>query len=159
MVERILRSNPDKTDLLLSFLKKKQEDPSSVQLSPTIEPDHQSTNSTMESNSLTSTSSNKDIQMVLQMLQKMEVEANKGVQEMRQEVYNRMDQAEFHHKQVMKNIQNQIDAMNLVTATTKSAHDQSLAIGNGHSTQPQVVESGFGSHMQSQNLLRMALDK
>jgi hypothetical protein len=159
MSDRVLGSNPDKTNLL--------------QLSPTSEPCHQSTNTNMEPTSSTSTSSiTTDLQMVMQMLQKMQVDANNGFLELKEEFTNRVnqvnvkveqltsriEQGERYRIQEMKNIQEQIDAMKLAKSTTPLVTDQSSTTDNGPNA-PQIVQADSMSHMQSQNLLRMALDK
>jgi hypothetical protein len=59
----------------------------------------------------------------------------------------------------MKNIQDQVDAIKVANSTTTVITDQPASNGNGRNTTPQVLESGSMAHMQSQNLLRMVLDK
>jgi hypothetical protein len=81
MDDRVLRSNPDKTNLLPPLSSNKREDPTVGQLSPSSEFVQQSSSSTMELNSSASTPTiTSDLQMVMQMLHKMQVDANDGVQ-------------------------------------------------------------------------------
>jgi hypothetical protein len=174
MDERVLRSNPDKTNLWPPLSSNKRENPTFEQLSPSSEFLQQSSSSTMELNSSASTATiTSDLQMVMQMLHKMQVDANNGAQEMKKELNSRIDQVnkevehlrakieqgESNHVREMKNIQDQVDASKVVNSTTTVITDQPASNGNGRNTAPQVVESGSMAHMQSQNLLRMVLDK
>jgi hypothetical protein len=159
MNDRVLRSNPDKSTLLSPSTASEP-----IQESPT----------TMEHNSVTSTTSiTTDLQMVIHTLNKMQLDASNVFQELKEELTNRVDQVgmkvehlaarivqgESHRAQEMKNIQEQIDSIKLANFTSLLVTDQSSASGNSHSTTPHAIRSGSISHMQSQNLLKMALDK
>jgi Zn-finger domain-containing protein len=131
----------------------------------------------VQSNASASTATvTSDLQMVMQMLQKMQVEANNGFQELKKEfreeftsrvdqvnmrmehLASRVEQGESHRAQDMKNIQEQIDALKLANSTTPLTTDESSATNKGR-MKLQAIESGCMAHIQSQNLLRMALDK
>ena len=165
MNDRILRSNPDKSNLLPTLSNYQQEDLTIVQLSTSGEPTQQSPEPMTEHESTTSTPSiTTDLQMVTQMLHKMQVDANNGFQELKKEfkgeltnivdqvsmkvehLASRIEQGENYRAQEMKNIQNQINAIKLANSTSLWVNDQSSATGSI-------------SNMQSQNLLKMALDK
>lgn len=178
MNSRVLRSNPDKTNLL-PLLSSGKRDHSTIMKSPTsTEPVRESSNSVTESNPLASTETiTSDLQIVMQMLQKMQFDTNNGLQELKKEfkeeftsrfdhvnteveyLVSRVEQGESQRAQDMKNIQDQIDALKLVNPTTMLVADQSLSTGIGCSTTSQAVEFGAAGHMQNHNLLRMALDK
>lgn len=150
MTDRVLRSNSDKTNLVPPLSNSKQQ-PEKLM---------------MESNSATSTLSNTtDLQMIMQMLQKMQADANQGLQELKKEfkedftnrlaqvttkvehLASRIEEGESHYLQEVRNIQRQIDAMKLspICDTEDTTPSEAMA--------PQIV------HTKSYNLLRIALDK
>lgn len=107
-----------------------------------------------------------DLQMVMQALQKMQMDADHGFQDLKKEfkeevthrveqvslkvehLASRIEQCENHRTQEIKNIQDQIDAMKSIDSTIPLVTHQSSTTGKVHKAIP-----------QSQNLLRMALDK
>lgn len=167
MNDRVLRSNPDKINLLSPLSTNKQEDPTEGQLSAPSESVQQSSSSTMES----------DLQMVMQMLHKMQVDSNNGFQELKKEIkeeftsrldhvsmevehlVSKIEQGESNHALEMKNIQDQIDAIKVANSTSTLVGDQSSSIGNHRNVISQTVEFASGTQIQNHNLLRIALDK
>ncbi len=178
MDDRMLRSNPDKTNLLSPLSVNKREPSTVVKSTMPSEPIQQPFSSMMESNPPVSTSIvTPDLQLVMQMLQKMQGDVNNGLQELKKEVeeeftsrldyvttkverlVSRVEQGESHRVQDMNEIQDQIEALKLVNTTTVVLTDQSSSSGIGRSTTSQAMESGSARYMQNQNLLRIALDK
>ena len=170
MSERVLRSNPDKINLLPEVSGNKQEDTTIVQVSVPSEPVHQLSNEAMESTDSTLTPIvSSDLQMILQMLQKMQAETNDRLQEMNEKFTNRLEQVEQftsgikqnenHRTQEINEMRSQMDAIKVANATTTPAVNQSSSTGSGLNLTQQAVESVSTIHIQNHNLLRIALDK
>ena len=110
-----------------------------------------------------------DLQMIMQMLQKMQAETNDRLQEMNEKLTDRLEQveqfifgikhSENHRIQEMNEMQSQLDAIKLANARTTSTVNQSSSTGSGLNITPQAVESISTIHIQNHNLLRIALDK
>ena len=150
MPSRVLRSNPERTDRLLQFSSDTEEISISLQQHTSGEMEQEVTGQSMESNTLEPTvSASMDLQMVMQMLQKMQAESSAGfkeIKEFKEEVRHRVEhvdskmehlaarmvQCENHRTQDMKNIQDQINAIKWTNSTNLASTDQLLSSGKGY---------------------------
>ena len=160
MRDKVLRSNPNKTDLLLQF--------SSPTMENNISPQQHTSGKSKQEDMSESTSPEPtvsaamDLQMVMKILQKMQAEYSEGIKEIKKEVRHsgekvdskledlaaKIIKCENHRTQDMKNLQDQINAIKLTNSSNSAATDQLISFGKG-----------YMSTSSSQHLLRMALDK
>jgi hypothetical protein len=170
MADRVLRSNPDKTNLLSPLLDASLID--STTSEPVIDKEliQQPLALITETNAFSSTSfTNLDFQMMMQMFQKSQVDTNKMHQELKEdfiklttEVKNlksMIKQGESHSLQEMENMQDQIEVIKLANSALKSAANQSTSVVNNEGATTQGVQFPTMIHTQSYSLLRIALDK
>ena len=123
MADRILRSNVDKTNLVSPLLDANLIGSTTSESVIDKERVQQPSKLIMESNASSSTSfTNLDFQMMMQMFQKSQVDANKVQQELKDDFIKLITQ--------MENMQDQIEILKLANSAVKSAANQSTSVSN-----------------------------
>ena len=141
MSERILRSTSDKTNLFPPLSMTKREDPATSEFPMSNESSQPLPVETKECQSPTSSANaSSDLQITMQMLQKIQLDISKGIQELRKELKidfaghldhvntrmeqlaSRIEQAENRRREETTKTQVQIDTINATNSTITHPH-------------------------------------
>lgn len=160
MNERVLRSNPDKANLLLSLPNNQRENQASVRTAP--EPNQHREMDTCDPTFTPETAT------IIQLLQKMQMDTDAGLQALKEDFHEqfttrlgqmsakveslmlRMEQAESNRTQETNIIQEQPTVTTVLTSRSASTGDEITL---------EASEPTLATHRQAYNMLRIAIDK
>ena len=160
----VFRSNVNRNNPLSgSSSRAKMEDPSLMASPSSEERTENASKSTVgNSSSTTPSTTTLDVQIMMQMLQKTQMEIISRLEQ----VTTRMDQLtskneqdEKHREQQMENMSEQIDAIKLINSSNTSVGNQLTSTGRGNDAGKQGLNSMPMVYQQSYNHLRIVLDK